>query len=120
MNTTSKHKGDYGEGVAEGYLAAKGYTILAQNFKKNGNEIDIVAEDGGYIVFVEVKYRRGTSFGSGLEAITPAKARRIFRAAKAYLYDNNKWDAPCRFDIIEIFGSEELEVNHFENAFWER
>ena len=119
MTKTSKDKGDYGENTAVGYLAAKGYKVLAQNYKSAGGEIDIIALDGEYIVFVEVKYRRGTSFGDVAEAATHGQTRRIIKTAKKYLYEQDKTAAPCRFDIIEIFGNELLEINHLENAFWE-
>ncbi|MCL2620906.1 MAG: YraN family protein [Defluviitaleaceae bacterium] len=115
----SKIKGDYGENAALGYLEAKGYKVLSTNYKAGGGEIDIIAKDGEYIVFVEVKYRQGNAFGGGFDAITPAKVRRIIKSAKTYLYKQNQWESPCRFDIIEIFGREQLEINHIENAFWE-
>jgi len=116
----NKQKGDYGENVVLGYLAAKGYKILAKNYKKSGGEIDIIAKDGGYIVFIEVKYRRGRKFGTGFDAVAGSgQHKRIIKTAKAYLLENNKWEADCRFDIIEVFGHEELEIEHMENAFWE-
>ncbi|MCL2235648.1 MAG: YraN family protein [Defluviitaleaceae bacterium] len=117
---TSKAKGNYGENTALGFLESKGYRILSTNYKANGGEIDIIAKDGEYIVFVEVKYRRGNAFGDGFDAITPAKVRRIIKTAKVYLHKQNLWEAPCRFDIIEIFGHEQLEIDHVENAFWEQ
>ncbi|MCL2855436.1 MAG: YraN family protein [Defluviitaleaceae bacterium] len=116
---TNKTKGDYGENTALGYLAAKGYQILATNYTAAGGEIDIIAVDGEYIVFIEVKYRRSMAFGHVSEAVTPTKTRRLIKAAKAYLYKQDMWEAPCRFDIIEVFGREMLEINHIENAFWE-
>jgi putative endonuclease len=121
MTKTSKDKGDYGENTAAGYLKAKGYKILAQNYKNEraGGEIDIIAGDGEYIVFVEVKYRRSLNFGDVAEATSHGQTRRIIKAAKRYLHEQGKSDAPCRFDIIEIFGHEQLEINHLENAFWE-
>ncbi|MDR2166959.1 MAG: YraN family protein [Clostridiales bacterium] len=119
MMEANKTKGEYGENAAEGYLKTKGYKILARNYKKAGGEIDIIAADGEYIVFVEVKYRRGTSFVDVAEATSRAQTRRIISTAKKYLYEQDKWDAACRFDILEVFGREQLEINHLENAFWE-
>jgi len=121
MTSNSKAKGDYGENVVTGYLQAKGYKILTRNFSARGGEIDIVAETfgGEYIVFVEVKYRTNMGFGDGVEGVDVRKSRRIIAAAKAYLYKNDKWEHPCRFDIIEVFGREQLEITHHENAFWE-
>ncbi|MCL2352999.1 MAG: YraN family protein [Defluviitaleaceae bacterium] len=115
----NKDKGNYGEAVVLGYLQGKGYEILKQNYKKYDGEIDIIAQDGEYIVFIEVKYRRGAGFGDGLEAITRAKQKRIVKTAKAYLYEEKKWDAACRFDVLSVFGREVLEIEHIENVFGE-
>jgi len=115
-----RQKGDYGENIVLGYLNSKGYKLLAQNYKKAGGEIDIIAKDGGYIVFIEVKYRRGRKFGSGFDNVFGSgQHRRIIKAAKAYLLEKGSWEADCRFDVIEIFGHEELELEHIENAFWD-
>jgi len=110
--------GNYGETAARGYLAAKGYEILAERYKVGGGEIDLIARDGGYLVFVEVKYRRQANFGSPAAGVTKAKRRAIAAAARRYLADRGLVDVDCRFDVIEVFGREELTVNHIENAFW--
>jgi len=115
----SKLKGDYGENAVAGYLEAKGYHILKRNFKANGGEIDIITKDGEYIVFIEVKYRTNANYGEAAEAVDFSKSRRIISAAKQYLHKNDKWEHPCRFDIIEVFGKEQLNITHHENAFWE-
>ena len=114
-----KRAGDFGEVAAVGYLKAKGYLILEENFKAGAGEIDIIARDKDYLVFVEVKYRKQMNFGSPVDAITPAKMRAITSAAQSYLAKNNLFDGNCRFDVVEIFGRELLEINHIENAFWE-
>ena len=114
-----KRAGNFGEAAALGYIEAKGYTVLAEKFKAGSGEIDIIARDGDYLVFVEVKYRRQAKFGSPVAAITPAKMRTMISAARRYLAKNHLIDANCRFDVIEIFGRELLEINHIENAFWE-
>jgi len=113
-----KRAGNYGEATAKGYLTAKGYEILETQYRREGGEIDIVAKDGGYLVFVEVKYRRQTRYGSPAAAVTAAKQKALTTAAWFYLSENNLADADCRFDIIEIFGKEQLEINHIQNAFW--
>ncbi|MCL2396513.1 MAG: YraN family protein [Defluviitaleaceae bacterium] len=114
-----KKIGNFGETAAAGYLAAKGYEILARNYKAAGGEIDIVARDGGCIVFAEVKYRKQIGYGRPAAAVTSAKQRAIIAAAGCYLAEHGRMDADCRFDVIEIFGREMLEINHIENAFWE-
>ena len=114
-----KRAGNYGENAAAGYLRARGYVILTQNYESGGGEIDIVAKDGGYIVFVEVKYRRQLAYGRPADAITAKKQWAMVAAAQCYLAENGLVDADCRFDVIEIFGRELLEINHIENAFGE-
>ena len=114
-----KQAGNYGETAAAGYLAAKGYTILAQSYRAWGGEIDIVAKDGDYIVFVEVKYRRQLAYGRPAAAVTHKKRRTLIAAAYGYLAENARTDDNCRFDVIEIFGREQLAINHIENAFGE-
>lgn len=114
-----KRAGDYGETAALGYLAAKGYTILAQNYRAWGGEIDIIARSGDYIVFVEVKYRKQLAYGRPVAAITQKKRRNLISAAYGYLAEHARADANCRFDIIEVFGREQLHINHIENAFGE-
>lgn len=114
-----KKAGDYGENVAKGYLEAKGYAILTQNFRAFGGEVDIVAKDGDYIVFIEVKYRKQLAYGRPVAAVTESKRRKIVAAAYGYLAQNGRGDEYCRFDIIEVFGREQLAINHIENAFGE-
>ena len=72
------------EKKAAEYLAQKGYRILKQNFYTKFGEIDVIARDGRYLVFVEVKYRRTGCMGHPLEAVTPAKQRRICRVSDVY------------------------------------
>ena len=114
-----KRAGNYGETAVTGYLAAKGYEILARNYRAWGGEIDIVAKDSDYIVFIEVKYRRQLAYGRPAEAVTHKKRRAIIAAAYGYLAEYCRGDENCRFDIIEVFGREQLTINHIENAFGE-
>ena len=106
-------RGRLGEVRAEQFLIGKGYVILARNVVSRGAEIDLIAEDGRCIVFVEVKARTG-SFSSGREAVTPAKQKRICKGAMYYLMRNGLMNRQARFDVIEIQGE---RVTHIENAF---
>ena len=120
MNTDRrKAAGNFAENVAAGYLTGLDYVILAQNYAANGGEIDIIAEKNGYVVFVEVKYRRQLAYGRPAEAITPKKQQAMIGAAQQYLAESGRHNADCRFDVIEIFGRELLDINHIENAFGE-
>ena len=107
--------GNLGEELAADYLISKGYSILDRNYYTDHGEIDIVARDGEYYVFCEVKYRKDTECGNPLEAITKSKQRRIYNAARIYLYLNHLPETvPVRFDCIGISGS---RINHIKDAF---
>jgi putative endonuclease len=94
--------GEIGENLACVELERRGYAILARRYRRRGGEIDIVARDGAATVFVEVKTRDGRDFGSGGDAVTWAKRRRIVRTAADYLVRHRLGDAPCRFDVVAI------------------
>lgn len=109
-----------GESFATEHLKARGYQILAQNYRAIRGEIDLVAQDGTYIVFVEVKTRCSLKFGLPQAAVTKQKQRQISKIALAYLQAQNLLDAPCRFDVIAIHLSPQLELlrlEQFESAF---
>lgn len=105
---------EYEELAAE-YLKKKGFRILERNFYTKAGEIDLVARDGRYLVFVEVKYRRDAREGDPLEAVNSRKQGRIRRAAQVYLKLHHLGeDTPCRFDVVGILGE---AVTHVEDAF---
>ena len=93
------------EEMAAAYLIEQGYKIVARNFSGRSGEIDIIARDGEYLVFVEVKYRRDERQGSPAEAVDYRKQQHIRRVAEYYLYKNRVSEAmPCRFDVVAILG----------------
>ena len=109
-----------GESFAAEHLKARGYQILAQNYRAIRGEIDLVAQAGKRIVFVEVKTRRSLKFGLPQAAVTKQKQRQISKIALAYLQAQNLLDAPCRFDVIAIHLSPQFELlrlEQFESAF---
>ena len=110
---------DY-EKLAGLYLQEQGYEILAYNFRCRMGEIDIVAKDGIYLVFVEVKYRSGSRTGSPLEAVHVKKQQTISKAALYYcLKHGYAENMPCRFDVVGICGEEYMLIkNAFEYAAW--
>ncbi len=117
--TKKKTTGKIGEDIAAKFLTRKGYRILERNWRIKGGEIDIVADDRGTMVFVEVKARSSTEYGTGEEAITPHKKGKIINTAKAYLKYKGE-DRPCRFDVIAILFDKRgkaKEINHIEDAF---
>lgn len=97
------------------YLKNQGLTILEQNFHSREGEIDLIARDGRYLVFVEVKYRKNAAKGDPAEAVDYYKQRHIRRTAQYYLYSHRYGeDTPCRFDVISILGS---DIRWIKNAF---
>ena len=104
---------DY-ERAAGYYLEQLGYEILEYNYRCRTGEIDLIAKDGEYLVFCEVKYRSDGRKGSPLEAVSTGKQRTIFRCAMFYLAEHHRENIPCRFDVIGIEGT---EVVHIKNAF---
>ena len=112
--------GKIGESLAVAHLEARGCRILAQNYRAGRGEIDLIVQDGQFIVFVEVKTRRSLKFGVPQAAVTKQKQRQISKIALAYLRSKNLWDSPCRFDVIGIHlshQSELLRLEHIESAF---
>ncbi|OGQ98359.1 MAG: YraN family protein [Deltaproteobacteria bacterium RIFOXYD12_FULL_55_16] len=112
--------GQLGETLACQYLLRLGYRIILRNYRTKLGEIDIIAEEQGTLVFVEVKSRRGHQCGHPFEAVTPAKCRQISKAALLYLAETGREGSPARFDVVAIsFAGEaapviELAQNAFE------
>lgn len=109
--------GSEGEAVAARYLKKKGYTIVGQNFACRFGEIDVIARNREYVVFVEVKTRKSEEFAAAREFVTPAKQARVQKAAMLWLQQNETELQP-RFDVIEVVGQGlRQKINHIENAF---
>ena len=102
-----------GEIRAERYLESKGWRMLAHNYAAGGGEIDLIMLDGAVIVFVEVKVRNGGHMAAR-EAVTPAKQRRICRAALTYMQRFGHMNRQARFDVVEI---QDGHLTHIANAF---
>lgn len=109
--------GKAGEALATSYLKKKKYKILELNYHNQIGEIDIIAKDKKYIVFIEVKTRKSRAFGDPLEAINIEKQHKIKQVAQLYLLKNKLTDKEYRFDVISILGNDDYEINHIENAF---
>jgi len=97
--------GRRGEQVAARHLKRSGYLILARNYRAAGAEIDLVALDGSTLVFVEVKFRAGSGFGTPAEAVDFDKRERIRRAARAFAEWRGVPDLPARFDVVALRGA---------------
>ena len=110
-----KIKGMAAENVACRFLELQGYEIIERNFAAKTGEIDIIAKDGDFFVFVEVKYRRDASFGYPSEAVDRKKQQKIRKTAAWYLKVHHPSDfAPARFDVVEILGK---KIRVIKNAF---
>lgn len=99
------------ETAAADYLKAKGYEIKQRNWRTRWCEIDIVAEKDGAVYFVEVKYRKTTTWGGGLDYILPAKLRQMRFAAEMWVSQHD-WQHDYSLAAIEVAGSE-FEVTQF-------
>ena len=110
--------GKKGEAHAEVYLKNEGYKIKEKNFRCPLGEIDIIALDGGTLVFVEVKTRSSSSFGYPFEAVNKKKQRQILKTAKYYILKKRIKNTPLRIDVVSILiKGESIEAEIIKNAF---
>ena len=114
-------KGAWGEECAAAYLRRRGYRILARNYSCRFGEIDIIAADRHYVVFVEVKLRASDRFVRAGAYVTPAKQARIRTAASLWLAEHETELQP-RFDVIEIYAPDGMAtkqpvIRQLEDAF---
>ena len=112
--------GRFGEEQAAKYLKSKKYKILGMNYSCRFGEIDVIAEDKKFLVFVEVKLRKNAAFAQAREFVTSAKQQRVITAAQLWLSQNPTEKQP-RFDVIEVYAPDgengKIQINHIENAF---
>src|SRR3990172_1890378 len=104
MTQRRQRLGRRGEAVAEDYLRRRGCRILARNYRCPLGELDLVAEEGGVVVFVEVKTRRGSQAGSGAEAVGPHKRHRLLRLARYFLAAHGLAGGPRRVAVLSLAG----------------
>ena len=124
MTDERKATGARGEMIAGAYLRRKGFAIRATNWRCRLGEIDIVAQEGPVLVFVEVRTRSSARLGTPEESITPAKRRRLADLAQIYLLfldsAGQPWAGPWRIDVIALQmdrrGGETFTLNHLVNA----
>jgi len=111
--------GQEGETAAEQYLRRKGYRILARNLRSSVGELDLVAEDGQVLVFVEVKARRTDVFGGAIYAVHQRKQKKLIQLAAQYLSRRHIKDRLCRFDVVLLQGTDAVvpQIEHIQNAF---
>ena len=118
---TSKLIGAWGEAVAAEYLRKKHYKIIASGYHSRFGEIDLIAQNRKYLIFVEVKLRKSSNFAQAREYVDSRKQDRLRLTASIYL-SQNPTNLQPRFDIIEIYAPEGMatispEIYHMEDAF---
>ena len=117
----SRLRGRWGEDQAAEYLRRKGFRVTDVNWKCRFGEIDLIAEDGVYLCFVEVKLRKTAAYGSAAAFVDWRKQQRLRTAAELYLAGRPTGLQP-RFDVIEIYAPQGLrtarpQIVHLENVF---
>ena len=116
--STSYDLGKKGEDLAADHLSAKGFKILARNFRAGKAELDIVALDQGALVVVEVKTRNTRYFGEPEEAVTKVKQKLLVRAANAFVKYKG-FQGEVRFDVVSVIVDEDsTEIRHIPDAFY--
>lgn len=113
----NQKRGNYGERLAAAHLEQKGFAILEKNYRYKRAEIDIIAQKGNLLLFVEVKARTHNDYGFPEEAVDDRKAAMIMMAADQYIHEK-QWQFDIRFDIISISLRENGAVHHFEDVFF--
>ena len=110
--------GMIGEEAVALYLEKVGCNILCRNFRTTNGEIDVIFEEGGDIVFGEVKTRTNNNYGYPCEAVDRKKRRKIIYVAKQYVSMNEINDMTIRFDIFEVYYNER-KIRHIRDAYFE-
>lgn len=112
----SRHRGALIERAAGEWLCRQGLVMIDHNVQIRGGELDLVMREGDCLVFVEVRHRANSRFGSPAETITITKQRRLIKAARFYLH-RNQLSCPCRFDVLAVTGTPpDLEYQWLKNA----
>lgn len=112
--TYRRRLGDRGEKLAQAFLRSKGYRILETNYRCREGEIDIIAQHGDCLAFVEVRTHRGDKFGSPEESVTEVKKRRLVILAEGYLQGHEGLPTQWRIDVVAIVFDEGGTVSRLE------
>ena len=111
-----RKRGSDAESVAENWLRNKGLRPVCRNYNCPLGEIDLIMRDGKSLVFVEVRFRSDSRFGTPAETVGHIKQQRLIKAAYSYLAQQ-KSVPQCRFDVVSITGSTKIEIEWIPNAF---
>ncbi len=114
----NRASGDLGEELARRYLAGKGYEIVESNYRTRRGELDLISRHADTLVIVEVKLRRGSAYGTPLEAVTPRKQHAIRLMAGEYLAEREPDFQSLHFDVVGILlRGGRAEITHIRDAF---
>ncbi len=115
---TSRNIGAIAEDRAVAYLEENNLTLLTRNYHCRRGEIDLIMQDGNFLVFIEVRYRKNNHYGSAAESVTRQKQQRLLTTAE-YFLQNEKQNADnaCRFDVITLSGQQNPQIEWIKNAF---
>lgn len=116
MQINKRALGGRYEDIAAAFLSQKGYRILERNYHTRLGEIDIIATEGNYLCFVEVKYRSNLGFGYPSEAVDKRKQKKIIESALIYIKSKCLLGQAYRFDVVEIIGH---QIRVIRNSFGE-
>ena len=119
MGRWKQRLGQWGERLAVAHLRRKGYEILETNYRCAVGEVDVVARQGEYLVFVEVRTRRGQEFGTPEESITTRKRAKLVEVAETYLQEKDLNDIDWRIDVVAVQLTSRgrlLRVSHLPDA----
>ena len=115
---TTAEQGRTAEQAARRYLEQQGLTLVTCNFRGRQGEIDLVMSDRDTLVFVEVRYRRASRFGSAADSVSAGKQQRLVATAELFLNRHPRWQsAPCRFDVLAIDGAKRENITWIRDAF---
>jgi len=107
--------GSIGENLAAEFLANKGFTVVARNYRWKKAEIDLIVSRENWLIFVEVKTRSSDAYGKPETFVGDQQRRLIYEAAEEYIFRND-WQGHIRFDIVSVKPGIEPEIFHFEDA----
>lgn len=118
MSHRTQVLGAIGERMAERWLMREGWRIVARRFRSGHRDIDLVAERGTSVAFVEVKARTGLEFGDPIEAVNWRKQRELCRSAHVWLERYGRPGMTYRFDVVGVWlRGDRVRIRHVENAF---
>ncbi len=114
---TRQARGQAAEALACDHLRHHGLQVVARNYRCRCGELDLVMRDGAVLVFVEVRYRHDARRGTPVETVTAGKRRRLIRAARRFI-QQERWDGPCRFDVVGVLDTDLDWVKDAFTADW--